>query len=411
MQTTLPDSIALTPAGQEADQILRSCVHCGFCTATCPTYLLLGDELDGPRGRIYLIKQALEGTAVTRKTQVHLDRCLTCRACETTCPSGVRYGRLLDIGRGLVEEKVRRPWWERGMRRALRMLIPYPRRFAVLLRLGQWMAPLMPASIQRKVPARQPLHAWPGARHPRSMLVLEGCAQSVATPNTNLATARVLDKSGISLIRVKQVACCGAVSQHLSAHDEALDMMRRNIDAWWPHLEAGAEAIVISASGCSAMVKEYGEALQHDARYAQKAQRVASLARDLSEVVAKLPLHLLNIRGEGRRIAFHSPCTLQHGQKIVGQIETVLRNIGYTLTKIADGHLCCGSAGTYSLLQSTLSRQLLDSKLKALQGDAPECIVTANIGCQLHLAGGAQVPVGHWIELLDEASVRGLLIE
>ncbi len=326
MQTTLPDSIARTPAGQEADQILRSCVHCGFCTATCPTYLLLGDELDGPRGRIYLIKQALEGTAVTRKTQVHLDRCLTCRACETTCPSGVRYGRLLDIGRGLVEEKVRRPWWERGMRRALRMLIPYPRRFAVLLRLGQWMAPLMPASIQRKVPARQPLHAWPSARHSRSMLILDGCAQSVATPNTNLATARVLDKAGISLIRIKQVACCGAVSQHLSAHDEALDMMRRNIDAWWPHLEAGAEAIVISASGCSAMVKEYGEALQHDAHYAQKAQRVASLARDLSEVVATLPLDLLHIHGNGRRIAFHSPCTLQHGQKIVVQIENVLRN-------------------------------------------------------------------------------------
>ena len=411
MQTSIPDSIGLTPAGQEADRILRSCVHCGFCTATCPTYLLLGDELDGPRGRIYLIKQALEGTAVTRKTQVHLDRCLTCRACETTCPSGVRYGHLLDIGRGLVEEKVRRPLLERAMRRVLRGLIPYPQRFAALLRLGQLMAPLLPASIKRKVPARQALHAWPSARHARSMLVLEGCAQRVATPNTNLAAARVLDKLGISLTRVKQVACCGAVSQHLSAHAEALDMMRRNIDAWWPHLEAGAEAIVISASGCSAMVKEYGEALQHDPHYAHKAQRVAALARDISEVIATLPLDHLNIRGQGQRIAFHSPCTLQHGQKIVGRVETVLSAVGYTLTKIADGHLCCGSAGTYSLLQPTLSRQLLDNKLKALQGDAPECIVTANIGCQLHLAGGAEVPVGHWIELLDEASARGLLIE
>jgi glycolate oxidase iron-sulfur subunit len=409
MQTTIPDVVAQTPAGQEADQILRSCVHCGFCTATCPTYLLLGDELDGPRGRIYLIKQALEGTAVTRKTQVHLDRCLTCRACETTCPSGVRYARLLDIGRGLVEEKVRRPMWERGMRRALRMLIPHPQRFAVLLRIGQLMAPLLPASIKHKVPPRQAPHPWPVARHARRMLVLEGCAQSVATPNTNLAAARILDKLGISLMRIRQVTCCGAVSQHLSAHHEALAMMRRNIDAWWPHLEAGAEAIVISASGCSVMLKEYGEALQHDPHYAHKAQRVAALARDISEIIADLPLDRLNLHGQGRRIAFHSPCTLQHGQKIVGRVESTLRSVGYTLTEVSDGHLCCGSAGTYSLLQPSLSRQLLDNKLKALQGNTPECIVTANIGCQLHLAGGAQVPVGHWIELLDEASARGLL--
>ncbi len=409
MQTTIPDIIAQTPAGQEADQILRSCVHCGFCTATCPTYLLLGDELDGPRGRIYLIKQALEGTAVTRKTQVHLDRCLTCRACETTCPSGVRYGRLLEIGRGMVEKKVRRPLLERGMRRALRLLIPYPQRFAALLWLGRLMSPLLPADVKRKLPARQVPQSWPGARHARVMLVLEGCAQSVVTPHTNLAAARVLDRLGISLVRVSQTVCCGAVSQHLSAHDEALAMMRRNIDAWWPHLEAGAEAIVISASGCSAMVKEYGEALQHDPHYAHKAQRIAALARDLSEIIADLPLDRLNINGHGRRIAFHSPCTLQHGQKILGRVEAALRTAGYTLSAVTDGHLCCGSAGTYSLLQSTLSRQLLDNKLRALQGDAPECIVTANIGCQLHLAGGAHVPVGHWIELLDEASARGLL--
>ena len=411
MQTTIPDIIGLTPAGQEADQILRSCVHCGFCIATCPTYLLLGDELDGPRGRIYLIKQALEGTAVTRKTQVHLDRCLTCRACETTCPSGVRYGRLLDIGRGMVEKKVRRPLLERAMRRALRVLIPYPQRFAALLWLGRLVAPLLPTAIKRKVPAKQRLQPWPSARQPRVMLVLEGCAQRVVTPNTNLAAARVLDRLGISLVRVNQAVCCGAVSQHLSAHDEALDMMRRNIDAWWPHLEAGAEAIVISASGCSAMVKEYGEALQHDPHYAHKAQRVAAMAQDLSEVISTRPLDRLEIRGQGRRIAFHSPCTLQHGQKILGRVEAALRTAGYTLTKITDSHLCCGSAGTYSLLQSTLSQRLLDNKLKALQNDAPECIVTANIGCQLHLAGGAQVPVGHWIELLDEASTHGLLEE
>jgi glycolate oxidase iron-sulfur subunit len=411
MQTTIPDTIGLTPAGQEADRILRSCVHCGFCTATCPTYLLLGDELDGPRGRIYLIKQAVEGTEVTRKTQLHLDRCLTCRACETTCPSGVRYGRLLDIGRGMVEEKVRRPILERGTRRVLRLLIPYPRRFAVLLWLARLVAPLMPAALKRKLPARQTLQPWPVARHARVMLVLEGCAQSVATPNTNRAAARVLDRLGISLVRVKRAVCCGALSQHLSAHEEALDYMRRNIDAWWPHVEAGAEAIVISASGCGTMVKEYGEALQHDPRYAQKAQRIAALARDLGEVMAQLPLDRLDVQGQGRRIAFHSPCSLQHGQKILGQVETALRAAGYVLTQVPDSHLCCGSAGTYSILQPTLSRQLLGYKLQALQGDAPECIVTANVGCQLHLAAGAQVPVGHWIELLDEASARGLLQE
>jgi glycolate oxidase iron-sulfur subunit len=411
MQTTIPDAIGLTPTGREADQILRSCVHCGFCTATCPTYLLLGDELDGPRGRIYLIKQTLEGTEVTRKTQAHLDRCLTCRACETTCPSGVRYGRLLEIGRGIVEEKVRRPLLERGMRRVLRLLIPHPRRFATLLWLGRLVAPLLPKALKRKVPAKQRVQPWPEARHTRRMLVLEGCAQSVATPNTNLAAARVLDRLGISLIRVGPAVCCGALSQHLSAHDEALDLMRRNIDAWWPHLEAGAEAIVVSASGCSVMVKEYGELLQHDPHYAHKAQRVAALTRDLSEVFADLPLDQLKINGQGRRIAFHSPCTLQHGQKILGRVEAALRSAGYMLVTITDSHLCCGSAGTYSLLQPTLSRQLLDNKLKALQKDTPECIVTANIGCQLHLAGGAEVPVGHWIELLDEASVQGLLAE
>ncbi len=411
MQTTIPDTIGRTPAGQEADRILRTCVHCGFCTATCPTYLLLGDELDGPRGRIYLIKQAMEGTEVTRKTQAHLDRCLTCRACETTCPSGVRYGRLLDIGRGMVEEKVRRPLLERGMRRALRLLIPHPRRFAAFIWLGRLVAPLLPRALKRKVPARQPVQPWPEARHPRRMLVLEGCAQSVVTPNTNLAAARVLDHLGISLVRVGPAICCGALSQHLCAHDEALALMRRNIDAWWPHLEAGAEAIVVSASGCSVMVKDYGELLQHDPDYAHKAERVAALARDLSEVCAHLPLDQLKINGQGRRIAFHSPCTLQHGQKILGRVEAALRGAGYVLTPITDSHLCCGSAGTYSLLQPTLSRQLLHNKLMALQKDAPECIVTANIGCQLHLAGGAKVPVGHWIELLDEAGARGLLAE
>jgi glycolate oxidase iron-sulfur subunit len=409
MQTSLPESFAHSPDGREADSILRSCVHCGFCTATCPTYLLLGDELDGPRGRIYLVKQALEGFEVTRRTQNHLDRCLTCRACETTCPSGVRYGRLLDIGRHLVESKVRRPWHARVLRRVLRMLVPMPRRFAVFLRAGQLLAPVMPRALRRKIPAKQRALVWPEPHHGRVMLVLEGCAQRVATPNTNAVTARVLDRLGISLLRTPAAGCCGALSQHLCAQEEALDAMRRNIDAWWPHVEGGAEAIIVSASGCSVMVKDYGVALRHDPLYADKARRVAALARDLSEILSVLPLEGLNIDGQGRRVAFHSPCTLQHGQRIHGRVEASLRSAGYVLTEVADSHLCCGSAGTYSLLQPQLARRLLQNKLTALQHNAPECIVTANIGCQLQLAGGAQVPVGHWIELFDEMSARGLL--
>jgi len=403
MQTALADFIRNTPQGREADSILRKCVHCGFCTATCPTYQLLGNELDSPRGRIYLIKQALENGEVTRKTQIHLDRCLTCRSCETTCPSGVRYARLLDIGREVVEHRVGRSLLERIQRRALRLLIPYPKRFAFFLRIGQTLAPLLPAALKTTIPARQRTRPRPSTTHPRVMLVLEGCAQSAATPNTNDAAARVLDRLGISLLAAPEAGCCGAMSYHLSARPEALDFMRRNIDAWWPHIEAGAEAIVVSASGCGAMVKEYGEVLRDDPRYAQKAQRIAALMRDLSEVLAAEPLEKLAINGRGRAIAFQSPCTLQHGLKLNGKVEDLLRNAGFTLTAVPNAHLCCGSAGTYSVLQPELSQQLLRNKLDALQGGAPECIATANVGCQLHLATAASVPVKHWIELLDES--------
>ena len=403
MQTALADFIRNTPQGREADSILRKCVHCGFCTATCPTYQLLGNELDSPRGRIYLIKQALENGEVTRKTQIHLDRCLTCRSCETTCPSGVRYARLLDIGREVVEHRVGRSLLERIQRRALRLLIPYPKRFAFFLRIGQTLAPLLPAALKTTIPARQQTRPRPSTTHPRVMLVLEGCAQSAATPNTNDAAARVLDRLGISLLAAPEAGCCGAMSYHLSARPEALDFMRRNIDAWWPHIEAGAEAIVVSASGCGAMVKEYGEVLRDDPRYAQKAQRIAALMRDLSEVLAAEPLEKLAINGRGRAIAFQSPCTLQHALKLNGKVEDLLRNAGFTLTAVPNAHLCCGSAGTYSVLQPELSQQLLRNKLDALQGGAPECIATANVGCQLHLATAASVPVKHWIELLDES--------
>jgi glycolate oxidase iron-sulfur subunit len=400
MQTSLLDKYKSTPEGLEAEEILRSCVHCGFCTATCPTYQQLGDELDGPRGRIYLIKQMLEGKEVSSKTQSHLDRCLTCRSCETTCPSGVRYGRLVDIGRHIVEQQVDRGFRQNFLRNMLRKVIPYKRRFGSLLKLGQIMKPLLPQSLGRKVPDRQTAQSWPDRQHPRRMLVLDGCAQAAATPNTNAATAQVLDRLGVQLIRASGAGCCGAVSQHLSAQDEALDFMRRNIDAWWPYIEAGAEAIVMTASGCGVMVKDYGELLKDDVRYADKARRVAELTRDISEILSQEDLSVFRGQGPRARVAFHAPCTLQHGQKITGVVEKILESAGYQLTQVNDSHLCCGSAGTYSILQPELSQRLLADKLRSLDQGDPDYIATANVGCQLHMSTRANIPVKHWIELL-----------
>ncbi len=405
MQTSIHSKFQNKPEIQEANNILRSCVHCGFCTATCPTYQLLGDELDSPRGRIYLIKNLLEGAEVTRKTQVHLDRCLTCRSCETTCPSGVRYSRLLDIGRDIVEQQVQRPVTENLMRWSLRQVLPRPKLFAMLLKTGQIFSPLLPSALKKKIPPRRPVTSWPETTNSkRTMLVLDGCAQPSASPNTNAATARVLNRVGISLVRAAQAGCCGAVNYHLSAHDAGLDNMHRNIDAWWPYIEAGAEAIVMTASGCGATVNEYAELFVDDPAYAEKAKRVSELCKDISEILIKENLQKLvsNNSKPNKRIAFHSPCTLQHAQKITGSVENILQQAGYTLTKVADNHLCCGSSGTYSILQSKLSQQLLNNKLTALQEEQPEMIVTANIGCQLHLESKATVPVKHWIELLDD---------
>ena len=405
MQTSLTPKILNTAEGHEADCILLTCVHCGFCTATCPTYQLLGDELDGPRGRIYLIKQMLEGQPVTRETQLHLDRCLTCRACETTCPSGVRYGRLADIGRSIAEQQIDRPVSERVFRRLLRAVIPYTTRFGTLLRIGQALRPALPVALRAKVPARQTAGAWPAPRHTRRMLVLAGCAQSSTTPNTNAAAARVLDRLGISLIFAPTAGCCGALSQHLSAEHEAREFMRRNIDAWWPYIEPGIEqgieAIIMTASGCGVMVKDYGALLKDDPAYATKAAKVSMLTRDLSEILATEDLAALSVSGNKPRIAFHAPCTLQHGQKLPGAVESILVKLGFELTEVHDNHLCCGSAGSYSLLQPELSLRLRDNKLNALQAGKPELIATANVGCQLHLTSGSDVPVKHWIELLD----------
>lgn len=409
MQTSLPQSLLDTLEGAEADRILRTCVHCGFCLATCPTYQLTGDELDSPRGRIYQIKAMLEGEAVGTDTQLHLDRCLTCRACETTCPSGVEYGKLLDIGRGVVEDRVPRSARVRAKRWLLRTFLARPRLFALFLHIGQALRPLLPRALAAHVPPRQKaLPAHPETRPPappltRKMLVLEGCVQSAATPNTNAAARRALAQFGIALVAAPDAGCCGALDYHLAAHAAGLERARRNIDAWWPYVEAGAEAVVISASGCGVMVKDYGALLAHDPAYAAKAARIAALTRELGEVVAAEDRSAWRGRGSGRRIAFHAPCTLQHGQKLPGLVEAILRDAGFELTPVADAHLCCGSAGTYSVLQPKLSHALRVDKLHNLEAGHPQLIATANIGCQLHLQAGTAVPVRHWIELFDPA--------
>ncbi len=410
MQTTLSDSLRSTPLGQEADSILRACVHCGFCAATCPTYGLLGDELDSPRGRIYLIKQMLEGATAGQNTQLHLDRCLACRACETTCPSGVRYGRLLDIGRAAIEQRVRRPLPEQIKRHLLRVVIPYERRFTVVLRVAQTLRAFLPPTWRRSIPPPQLPTSWPRSSHERKMLALAGCVQTPIAPNIDAATARVLDCLGISLVRASGGGCCGALSYHLGAQEDGLEFARRNIDAWWPHVESGAEAIAINASGCGVMVKEYGHLLREDPSYAERADRISAMAMDISEVLAKENRAALAPAGIGTaRIAFHSPCSLQHGQKLAGLVESILESAGFELTPVPDGHLCCGSAGSYSLLQPELSRQLLLQRVLALESGQPTAIGTANIGCLAHLQSRTSVPVRHWIELLDPgASVVSL---
>jgi glycolate oxidase iron-sulfur subunit len=428
MQTTLADSIRDTPHGREAEAILRTCVHCGFCLATCPTYQLLGDELDSPRGRIYLMKQMLEGEAVTTRTQLHLDRCLTCRACETTCPSGVQYGRLLDIGRALTEERVERPRISALKRYALRKVVPHTGRFAMLLGLARLVRPILPRGLQAKLPARRSLtsrqgrpgQGWPAPRHTRKVLMLDGCVQPTLEPGINRAAAHVLDQLGISAIRASEAGCCGAVAHHLSAHAETLQQAKRNIDAFWPHIEAGTEAIAVTASACASMVTEYGRLLRDDPRYAAKAARVSELARDISQIVAAESGTLAQVLRRavddaartdaadagkarpGARVAFHSPCTLQHALKIRGVVEPLLAAAGFTPTHVPDSHLCCGSAGTYSILQPALSSRLLSGKVAALEQGAPAIIATANIGCLTHLQSGTSLPVRHWVELIAE---------
>ncbi|MBL3555575.1 MULTISPECIES: glycolate oxidase subunit GlcF [Marinobacter] len=401
MQTNLVQQFANTAEGQEAESILRACVHCGFCTATCPTYQELNDERDGPRGRIYLMKMFLEGEEVTEKSREHLDRCLTCRSCETTCPSGVKYGRLIDISRGLMEQEMPRPPKERWIRWSLARVLPNRQLFGLLLRMGQLFRPVLPQALQTKVPPRKQASPWPSASHDRVVLALAGCVQPSATPNTNAAAARVLDRLGITMVEAPEAGCCGAVNHHLSEHEKALDAMRRNIDAWWPAIDAGAEGIIMTASGCGAMVQEYGHLLRDDPVYAAKAQKVSDMTIDLGAFLLKQDLEKLNVPKGAGKVAFHCPCTLQHAMQQSGVVDQVLRKAGIELAETREKHLCCGSAGTYSILQPELSQRLLNNKLKALTVDNPDRIVTANIGCQMHLETRAKVPVQHWIELLD----------
>ena len=408
MQTNLAPEFKNSAEGLEAEAILRKCVHCGFCTATCPTYQLLGDELDGPRGRIYLIKQVLEGEVPTRKTQMHLDRCLTCRNCETTCPSGVQYGHLIDIGRKLVDERVERPLGEKALRWALKEGLPSPL-FAPAMAVGQAVRGLLPASLKNKVPARQSAGIRPTQKHARKVLMLEGCVQPAMMPNINAATARVLDAAGIQTVTAPKAGCCGAVKFHLNDQDGGKAEMRRNIDAWWPHVESaegpGAEAIVMNASGCGVTVKEYGHILRDDPQYAGKAARISALTRDLSELLPDMVESLRSkVSAKAGQIAFHPPCTLQHGQQLRGGVEEHLGKLGFQIkTASCEAHLCCGSAGTYSVLNPEIAYQLRDRKLGNLGEMKPKVIASANIGCITHLQSGTETPVRHWVELLDDA--------
>ena len=404
MHTKLSKNFKDTLQGDIASKVIAKCVHCGFCNATCPTYQLLGDELDGPRGRIYQMKQVFEGAPPTAELALHLDRCLSCRNCETTCPSGVEYHKLLDVSRGIIEQQVPRGNLEKSQKWLLTTFLSRRQIMTPVLRCAQILRAIMPAAIKKNIPVKQTIGERPSNHHPRRMLILEGCVQPGMKPLTNCAAARVLDRLGITAVKELHDGCCGALSFHLNAQDQARQQMRRNIDAWWPHVEAGVEAIISTASGCGVMIKDYADVLVDDQDYAQKARHISALTKDLSQVISGEDLDVFKLKNDvnnKRAIAFHSPCTLQHGQQLTGLVESILKRCGFKLTPIADSHLCCGSAGTYSIFQKELSSQLLDNKIKAIKTGKPQYIATANIGCQLHLESASQLPVVHWIELLD----------
>ncbi|HEY5776142.1 MAG TPA: glycolate oxidase subunit GlcF [Xanthomonadales bacterium] len=404
MEIHLDKKFAGEAWAQEAESIVRKCVHCGFCNATCPTYQLLGDEADGPRGRIYLITQLLQGQPASKQSRTHLDRCLLCRACETTCPSGVSYARLLETGRDILEQEQSRSGLDWLKRKVMTNVVPRNRLLQTGVNLAGSLRPLLPSALASQLPMAGKNLARPGTDHNRKMLLLEGCAQSSLTPETNAAAARVLDRLGITLVAEERRGCCGALRLHTSEREKGLEDIRRRIDTWWPQIQAGVEAIVSTASGCGVTVKDYGELLKADLQYAEKARHVAALTRDIAEVIGNEVIKAPGKAEPGStlKVAFHSPCTLQHGQKLNGRVETILTQYGFELLPVADSHLCCGSAGTYSILQPVLSGRLKADKLAKLQAHSPDVIATANVGCQLHLRKDSVVPVMHWIELLDK---------
>jgi glycolate oxidase iron-sulfur subunit len=410
MQTSLSESFKNTPEGHEANKILRSCVHCGFCITHCPTYRLLGNELDSPRGRIYLIKGLLEGKEVSQKTQLHLDRCLTCLSCETHCPSGVEYGHLLDIGRQAIEKQIDRTFPDKLFRTLLRKILPYQMRFAFLLGIGRMLRPILPHFIKIQIPTKNK-NIFPLSPHQfsRKMILVNGCVQPSLTPTTNDATRYVLGKLGISTITAYGENCCGALDHHMSATESAKKFIKNNIDQWWPSIENGVEAIISTASGCGVMVKDYGYILRNDDKYADKAAHISAMTKDVAEIISSEDIGniIANIQHGPEKIAFHNPCTLQHGQKLNEMTESLLKKFGFELTDVPDKALCCGSAGTYSLLQINLSKQLLENKINALESEKPDIIATANIGCQLYIQQATDLPVKHWIELVAEKLLKG----
>lgn len=408
MQTRLIETLINTPEGKAADRILRKCVHCGFCLATCPTYQLTGNELESPRGRIYQIKQVLEGQPATTVTQTYLDHCLGCLSCETTCPSGVEYGQLADLGKQLIERQVKRPWYQRVMRWGVLQCFPYRKRFVLMLRLAQCFKPLLPARLRAQIPVRasqvSAKKTRSSKRKTRTMLLLNGCVQPGLTPQTNQAAQQVFGQLGIDLVSVAQAGCCGAMSHHLQKTEAGRNFARQNIDAWWPFIEQGAEAIVTTASGCGAFVKSYGEVLSEDPLYRDRAKHVAEVTKDVVEVLAKEELGPLRLKPAIGPIAFHPPCSLQHAQNLSGRVENLLASLGFQLTSIAEKHLCCGSAGTYSIFNPATAQTLRQRKLAAIESQKPQLIATANVGCQHHLQVGTGLEVIHWIELLVRPS-------
>ena len=408
MHTQPAPSLEGTPRGREAVELMRACVHCGFCLPACPTYRVTGRELDSPRGRIYLVKQLVEGGPAGAATVEHLDRCLTCRACETACPSGVQYGRIVDLGRELAAERLPRPVVARGQRALLVAVLSRPGLASLLTRLGRWFRPLLPAALRAKLPARAVTLPAPSGRVasalaavPRGKVVLlEGCVQPGLAPSINVATRRVLERLGYTVVSVQNEECCGALAHHLGDTGRAHGQARANVASCDATLAAGATAIVSTASACGLMFKDYGRLLDGD----QAASRVAAATRDLAELLSPEDLAAAGLRpGDEPAIAWQAPCTLQHGQRINGRVEALLTAAGYRLAPVRDATLCCGSAGTYSLLQPELSNELRRRKLEALGAGSPEAIATANIGCLAHLREASPVPVAHWIELIDRA--------